>query len=96
MSEQKKVRIGRLDTVGGVTTELGRVYRLARRGLLDFADAKALTYVLRELRCALEAGDVERRLDALEALEAVEPRGKRLSGRFGVQAPFTPAYHETH
>ena len=46
------MRIGRLDTVGGVVTELGRIYRLARRSELDMADAKALTYVLREIRCA--------------------------------------------
>jgi len=67
LSEKEKVRIGPLNTVGGVVTELGRIYRLARRGELDMADAKALTYVLREIRCALEAGDIERRLEALEA-----------------------------
>ncbi len=67
MSEKEKARIGPLNTVGGVVTELGRIYRLARRGELDMADAKALTYVLREIRCALEASDIERRLEALEA-----------------------------
>ncbi len=46
------MRIGRLDTVGGVVTELGRIYRLARRSELDMAEAKGLTYVLREIRCA--------------------------------------------
>ncbi len=66
MSEKEKVRIGPLNTVGGVVTELGRIYRLARRSELDMADAKALTYVLREIRCALEASDIERRLEALE------------------------------
>ena len=35
------------------------------------AEAKGLTYVLRELRGALEAGDIERRLDELE--EAAGP-----------------------
>ncbi len=67
MSEKAKVRIGPLNTVGGVVTELGRIYRLARRSELGMADAKALTYVLREIRCALEASDIERRLEALEA-----------------------------
>ena len=67
MSErQRKVRIGPLATVGGVVTELGRVYRLARRGEMDMTDAKSLTYVLREIRCALEASDIERRIEALE------------------------------
>ena len=67
MTENKRiVRNGRLDTVGHVVTELGRVYRLARRGELEINQAKSLTYVLREIRCALEASDVERRLEELE------------------------------
>ena len=70
MSARTKPRIGRLNTVGGVVTELGRVYRQARRGELDMGEAKALTYILRELRCALEANDIERRLDELEATRA--------------------------
>ena len=67
MAERKrKPRIGPLDTVGGVVTELGRVYRQARRGDLDIGDATRLAYILRELRCALEAGDIEARIEALE------------------------------
>ena len=77
MSEKEKPRIGPLNSVGGVVTELGRIYRLARRSELDMADAKALTYVLREIRCALEASDIERRIEALEASNPVTPwRGK--------------------
>ena len=59
-------RIGPLDTVGGVVTELGKVYREARRGALDLGDATRLAYILREIRCALEAGDIERRIEELE------------------------------
>ncbi len=70
--ETRKVRIGPLDTVGHVVTELGRVYRLARRGELEMDEAKSLTYMLREIRCALEAGDVERRLEELEATFSTE------------------------
>lgn len=73
MTEKANIRIGRLNTVGGVVTELGRVYRKARRGDMDMSEAKSLTYVLRELRCALEAGDVERRLDELEAVHPSKP-----------------------
>nr|CAK32568.1 hypothetical protein 10D02-34 [uncultured organism] len=80
---KRKVRVAALDTVGHVVSELGKVYRLARRGELDLADAKSLTYVLREIRCALEAGDVERRLEALEALEAVVERQAWTPGRHG-------------
>ncbi len=72
MSEKEKVRIGPLGTVGGVVTELGRIYRLARRSELDMGEAKGLTYILREIRCALEASDIERRLDALEASNPVK------------------------
>ena len=72
MSDRKrKIRIGHLNTVGGVVAELGRVYRHARRGEMDMSEAKSLVYCLRELRCALEAGDIERRLDELE--EAAGP-----------------------
>ena len=67
MTERKRaVQIGRLHTVGHVVTELGRIYRLARRGEMEINQAKSLTYVLREIRCALEASDVERRLEELE------------------------------
>ncbi len=71
MSEQvtetkRKPRISHLDTVGGVVTELGRVYRQARRGELDVGDATRLAMVLREIRCALEVSDFENRLTAVE------------------------------
>ena len=78
MGKKGKVRIGPLNTVAGVVTELGRIYRLARRSELDMADAKALTYVLREIRCALEASDIERRL---EALEEINPPTRPWRGR---------------
>ena len=67
MSDQAKIRIGHLDSVGGVVTELGRIYRLARRHEMDMTEVKGLTYVLREIRCALEASDIEQRIAALEA-----------------------------
>lgn len=67
MSEKAKIRIGPLNTVGGVVVELGRVYRQARRGSLDLGEATRLAYILREIRCALEASDIERRIEVLEA-----------------------------
>ncbi len=73
MSEKAKIRIGPLDTVGGVVTELGRIYRKARRGELDVGDATRLAMILREIRCALEASDIERRLEALEAARGAVP-----------------------
>ena len=70
--------------------ELGRVYRLARRGEMKMEEAKGYTYVLREIRCALEAGDVERRLEELEGVispELLEPWRRRVAG---------VTSHETH
>ena len=66
MSAQKKPRIGRLDSVGGVVTELGRIYRQARKGELDVGDGTRLAMILREIRCALEVSDFEARLLAVE------------------------------
>ncbi len=66
MSEKPKIRIGRLDTVGGVVTELGRIYRQARKGELDVGDGTRLAMILREIRCALEVSDFEARLLAVE------------------------------
>ncbi len=63
---RRKVRIGPLDTVGGVVTELGRIYRQARRGDMDAGVATRLASILREIRSALESGDIERRIAALE------------------------------
>ena len=67
MSQISKIRIGRLDSVGGVVTELGRIYRQGRKGELDLGDMTKLATVLREIRCALEASDIERRIEALES-----------------------------
>jgi len=66
---QKKVRIGPLNSVGGVVSELGKIYRQARRGELDVGDASRLATILREIRSALEASDIERRIEALEVNE---------------------------
>ena len=55
MSERKRrVRVGKLDTVGGVVTELGKIYREARRGELDTLDATRLANVLSDIRRGLE------------------------------------------
>ena len=60
-------RIGPLDTVGGVVSEMGRVYRQARRSELDAKDAGRLVYMLTQIRTAIEDGDYERRIKELEA-----------------------------
>jgi hypothetical protein len=60
------VRIGRLDSIGAVASELGRLYRHARRGHIGSMEAYRLAAILNVLRQCLEAGEMERRLEGLE------------------------------
>ena len=70
MSErQRGIRIGPLASVGGVVTEMGRVYRQARRDELGVEKAGKLIYMLSQMRSALEVAALEARVDALEALK---------------------------
>ncbi len=54
MPEKAKIRISRLDSVGGLINEMGRVYRQARRGDLDTCEASRLVFILRSMRQAIE------------------------------------------
>jgi hypothetical protein len=72
MAEKRKVRIGRLTTVGQVASELGRLYRQARRGDVAVADASRLATILAAMRQCLEASELERRI---ADMEAVAPAG---------------------
>lgn len=66
MSGKPEIRIGKMADIGGVITEMGRVYRQMRRGDLDTLDGKRLVDVLTAIRQAMEVQDVEARLRALE------------------------------
>jgi len=66
LNNTRNVRVGPLDTVGRVATELGRLYRVARRGELDKSEAAKLAFILTALRQCLEVSAVEDRLAALE------------------------------
>ncbi|MBI77773.1 MAG: hypothetical protein CMM53_08365 [Rhodospirillaceae bacterium] len=55
-------------TVGEVLTELGGVYRDARKGRLDTLDASRLSAILNILRQTLESSELEERLCHLESL----------------------------
>ena len=54
------------NTVGHVLTEMGRKYDAANQGTMEWADAGQAVRILREIRQALEGGELERRLLALE------------------------------
>lgn len=66
MTDKAKLRIGRLDSVGGVVREMAKVYREARRGELKTEEGTRLIYMLREIRGALEGSELERRVAELE------------------------------
>lgn len=67
MTAKRKVRIGRLTSVGRVAIELGRLYRQARRGDVTTQDAARLATILAAMRQCLEASELERRIDEMEA-----------------------------
>ena len=66
VSKRRAQRVGRLDTVGRIVSEMGRLYRQARRGEINSADASRLASILALMRQGLEASDLEKRLAALE------------------------------
>ena len=67
MKQQRGPRIGPLNTVQSVRRELGRVYRLARKGEITIEELRAFTYALKILSELVEHAELEGRLDALEA-----------------------------
>lgn len=73
----------KLQTLEDVRREAARVYREARGGRLDTSEASKLSFMLQGIGKMIEAGQIERRIEALEsgctALSAPEddepPRG---------------------
>jgi hypothetical protein len=66
MTIKRRARVGRIHTVGGVSSEMGRIYRLARWGELAPDVAKTLVTILVCIRDGLVAADVEKRMAQLE------------------------------
>jgi len=66
MADKRGPRIGPLNTVQSVRRELGRVYRLARLGLIEVEQLRAFTYSLKILAELVENAELEERLDVLE------------------------------
>jgi hypothetical protein len=73
VEKTRRIRIGRLTTVGEVAAELGRLYRQARRGDVAVTDASRLATILAAMRQCLEASELERRIGEMEAALAVNP-----------------------
>jgi hypothetical protein len=57
-----------LKTIDDVRVEMARVYRDMRAGRIDTADGTKLAYVLAQLGKLIEAGEIEKRLEALEGV----------------------------
>lgn len=68
MTERKrKPRVAPLTDIGGVLTEMGKVYREARRGDLPIEKGSRLMHMLAVMRSTLELASLEVRIAALEA-----------------------------
>ena len=79
MNNRRKPTIGPLDSLQRVRRELGRVYKLARRGELETDQLRAFTHCLKVMAELIEAGDLEKRLDAVE--QAMELQIEKASGQ---------------
>jgi hypothetical protein len=73
-----------LATIGDVKAELGRLYRDARSGKLDWSDCTKGTHVLATIARLIESSDFEARISALERAAA---ETQRRNGH-GHNAPF--------
>jgi hypothetical protein len=66
-------RIGSLTTVRNVREELARVYKDARRGVIETQDASRLAFILMTLFRVIEGGELEERMNKLEqAVKSVQ------------------------
>ena len=66
----------KLRTVGGILSELGRVYREGWTGALTWQDAASAARILREIRVTIEGSELEQRIARLEAqLAPARPNG---------------------
>jgi hypothetical protein len=74
-----------LGTLARVRLEMGKIYRQAKSGKLDPMTASRLVYILKEIRCCLEAEILERletRVDAAtqEAIQRATERRSESNG----------------
>jgi len=65
-----------LTKLSHLRTELAALYREARTGKIDTQDATRLAYLLQILAKIIETGDIEKRLEQLEAAQEQSNNGK--------------------
>jgi hypothetical protein len=68
MTIKRRCRVGRINTVGSISAEMGRIYRLARWGELDPNIAKTYVTILSAIRDGLVNSEIERRMTSLESI----------------------------
>jgi hypothetical protein len=68
-------RVGHLDSLSGILSEMGAVYREMRTGKTPIADGSRLIYSLKCMRDVLETVVLERIESRLEQLEGMSPHG---------------------
>ena len=66
--KNKRIRIGRLDTAGGIAYEHGKILKQLMRGLIEPPLASRLSQMFVNQRLLVEASDAEARIAELEAL----------------------------
>ena len=66
MDNNKKPRVGPLDTLGRVRGEMAKIYRESRRGGLEVSDLTKLTYALKAIADLIVRADLEERVSDLE------------------------------
>ncbi len=71
-----RIAIPHLTDTDGILAELRNLYRAARRGELEAADATKLTYILKVMSEVMTLRDLESRLDSLESGKPYLPRTK--------------------
>ena len=63
----RAVRVGRLDTIGSIGEELGRLYRGMRKGTIKSADGSRMASVLQIRLIAIRDFEWEKKIAELEA-----------------------------
>jgi hypothetical protein len=79
-------RVGHLDSLTGILSEMGAVYREMRRGQMAISDGSRLIYCLRCMRDVIETITIERleqRLDRVEGLQ----NGGTITGQTQLHLP---------
>ena len=74
--KQKRIRIGRLDTAGGIAYEHGKILKKLMRELIDPQLATRLSGMFVNQRTLIEYENAEKRIAELEALIEKLSQGK--------------------